>query len=227
MPLRAIIFDFDGVIANSEPLHFQAFREEVAARGVELSRDAYYRDYLGFDDASAFRAIGADNGRDWSAGEVDAMVARKAERIEELEAHTSVLFPGAAEAIERAAAAAPIAIASGALTAEILRTLARERLAGFFTVVVGADQTAASKPSPDPYQLAVSLMSSRLHISLQPCECLAIEDSRWGLESARRAGLKTVAVAHTYDPEILREADAVIATIGDLDLARIQKLFQA
>ena len=226
MPLRAIIFDFDGVIANSEPLHFQAFRDEAATRGVELTRDAYYRDYLGFDDASAFRAIAADNGQNWNAAEIEAMVARKAERIEALEAHTSVLFPGAAEAVRRAAAAVPIGIASGALTAEIQRTLARECLAEFFTVVVGADQTASSKPAPDPYQLAVSLMSSRLHISLQPADCVAIEDSRWGLESARRAGLRTIGVAHTYDAESLAAADVVIATIEALDLDRLRNLFR-
>ncbi len=111
------------MIANSEPLHFQAFRDEVATRGVILTESAYYRDFLGFDDAGAFRAIASHNGVEWSAPDISAMVANKADRIEALEANLSVLFPGAAEAIQRAAATVPIGIASGALTMEIQRTL--------------------------------------------------------------------------------------------------------
>ena len=225
MSLAAIIFDFDGVIANSEPLHFQAFRDEVATRGVELTESAYYQRYLGFDDAGAFRAIAAANHVEWNPSDIAAMVASKADRIVALEEHTSVLFPGAADAVRRAAAAVPIGIASGALTAEIRRTLAREHLEEFFAVIVGADQTAASKPAPDPYLRAVETMGSRLHISLQPGDCAAVEDSHWGLESARRAGLRTVAVAHTYDAQTLSSADLVIAKIDELDLGRLKNLF--
>src|SRR5262245_34090241 len=209
MPLSAIVFDFDGVIANSEPLHFLAFRDELATHGVTLSESAYYQDYLGFDDAGAFRAIGAASGIAWNDAHVAEMVSRKAERMEVLERDVSVLFPGAADAIRRAADAVPIAIASGALTAEIRRTLDRERLAHLFTAIVGADQTAASKPAPDPYLHAVALLSSTLHSALRACDCVALEDSHWGLESARLAGLRTVGVAHTYPAERLETADFV------------------
>jgi len=224
MPLAAIIFDFDGVIANSEPLHFGAFRDEVAARGIALTETAYYTRYLGFDDAGAFRAIATDHAQQWSDREIAAMVASKAQRIDALEAHMSVLFPGAAAAIRRAAATVPIGIASGALTAEIVRTLTREQMVQYFTVIVGADQTAASKPAPDPYLRAVERMSLAIHSSLQPSDCVAIEDSHWGLESARRAGLRTIGVAHTYDAESLTGADFVIQRIEDLDLDRISTL---
>ena len=65
--LRAIVFDFDGVIANSEPLHFRAFRDVLADQGVDLAEHDYYTRYLGFDDLGAFRAIATDRGRTWSA----------------------------------------------------------------------------------------------------------------------------------------------------------------
>jgi HAD superfamily hydrolase (TIGR01509 family) len=224
--LAAIIFDFDGVIANSEPLHFRAFCDEVATRGVILTESEYYRDFLGFDDAGAFRAIADRHRVQWSDRQIAAMIASKAKRIEALEAHTSVLFPGAADAVRRAAAAVPIGIASGALTAEIERTLEREQLAALFTAVVGADQTAASKPSPDPYEHAIALMSSRLHNRLHSADCVALEDSHWGLESARAAGLRTIAVAHTYAADALTAADLVIATIADFDLEQVKKLIQ-
>jgi beta-phosphoglucomutase len=78
--LRAIVFDFDGVIANSEPLHFQAFRDVLAAEGVTLSERDYYERYLGFDDVGVFRALGIDE-----------------RRIDDLAKQTAVL----SEAIER------------------------------------------------------------------------------------------------------------------------------
>jgi beta-phosphoglucomutase-like phosphatase (HAD superfamily) len=224
VPLAAIIFDFDGVIADSEPLHFQAFRDEVATRGIVLTESAYYRDFLGFDDAAAFRAIGQQHRVDWSDGQIAAMVASKAGRIEALEARMSILFPGAADAIRRAAAVVPIGIASGALTAEIQRTLERERIAEFFDAVVGADQTASSKPAPDPYHHAIALLSSRLHTSLHACDCVALEDSHWGLESARAAGLRTIGVAQTYAVDALKGADLVIGTIADFDVDDAKKL---
>lgn len=216
--LAAIIFDFDGVIANSEPLHFQAFRDELAGRGVELAEAEYYAEFLGFDDAGVFRAVGAKRGAAWTEREVGAMVAHKAERMEALERHASVLFPGAADAVRRAAAAVPIAIASGALTAEIERTLDREGLLQYFVAIVGADQTAASKPAPDPYLAALARLQRRGPSSLRAEHCIAIEDSHWGLESARAAGLRTVAVTHTYPAADLALADTIIANIADLDI---------
>jgi beta-phosphoglucomutase len=224
MSLRAIVFDFDGVIANSEPLHFLAFRDELAASGVALTEPEYYATYLGFDDVGAFRAIGEARGTRWGADEIAAMVQRKAVRMEALERDVSVLFPGAADAIRRAAAAVPIAIASGALSAEIRRTLDREALTHHFTAIVGADDTPVSKPAPDPYLRAVGLLSSVLDSSLRPDDCVALEDSHWGLESARRAGLRTVGVAQTYPAEALSTADLVIRSIEDLRIERLEAL---
>jgi HAD superfamily hydrolase (TIGR01509 family) len=220
--LAAIIFDFDGVIANSEPLHFQAFRDELAQRGVELTESEYYAEFLGFDDAGAFRAVGAKHGAAWTAHEIGAMVAHKAERMEALDRDTSVLFPGAADAVRRAAAAVPIAIASGALTSEIERTLDREGLLRYFVAIVGADQTAASKPAPDPYLEALARLQ-RHAPSLRAEECIAIEDSHWGLESARAAGLRTVAVTHTYPAADLALADTIITNIADLDIDQLNQ----
>src|SRR5215472_1289474 len=136
MPLRAIVFDFDGVIANSEPLHLQSFQQVLAAESVALSEQDYYARYLGFDDVGAFRAIAADRALTWDARHIADLVAKKALVMEELEQHVSVLFPGAADAIRRAAAAMPIAIASGAIRPEIRRVLDRERLTSHFVAIV-------------------------------------------------------------------------------------------
>src|SRR4051812_28547655 len=101
--IRAVIFDFDGVLANSEPLHFRAFRDILAAHGFTLSERDYYGKYLGFDDVGAFRAIAQDSRRSLTDAAIAVMVNEKAERLEFLERDASVLFPGAREAIERMA----------------------------------------------------------------------------------------------------------------------------
>ena len=214
MTIRAIVFDFDGVIANSEPLHFRAYRDVLAHSGVTLDEKDYYARYLGYDDLGAFRQIGLDRSMAWSPEELAAMVRRKATLMEELERSHSVLFAGAADAVQRLARACPLAIASGALRGEIERVLHREDLARYFLGIVGAEDTPASKPAPDPYLKAVELLSRSTGTALNPVECLAIEDSRWGLESARSAGLRTVAVAHTYAAALL--ADAADEVLPDL-----------
>jgi HAD superfamily hydrolase (TIGR01509 family) len=224
MPLRAIVFDFDGVIANSEPLHLRAFQQVLAREAVVLSDADYYAQYLGFDDVGAFRAMAADRGLAWDARHVADLVALKAIAMEELERHVSVLFPGAADAIRRAAAALPIAIASGAIGPEIRRALDREGLTPLFAAIVAAEDTPRSKPAPDPYQLAVEQLGAATGQRIEPSDCLALEDSRWGLESARSAGLKTVAVAQTYDIGTL-SADLAIPSIAALDLHLFASLF--
>ena len=224
MPLRAIVFDFDGVIANSEPLHLRAYQDVLASEGLTLDDADYYARYLGYDDVAAFRAFGADRGRTWTREELARLIERKARRIEVLERDVSILFPGAADAVRRASEAFPIAIASGALGAEIRRVLDRENLTGCFTAIVAAEDTPLSKPAPDPYQRAVSRLAEIVGADLAPAECVALEDSHWGLQSARSAGLHTVGVAQTYERATLVEADLVIDAIKNLDLRELAHL---
>jgi HAD superfamily hydrolase (TIGR01509 family) len=223
--LRAIVFDFDGVIANSEPLHFRAYRDVLAEIGVALTERAYFERYLGFDDVGAFEAIAADNALPIGHAGVRDLVERKAVRLEHLERDGSVLFPGAAEAVRRAAAALPIAIASGARADEIHRVLERERLASCFTAVVAAEDTAISKPAPDPYLRALTLLRAAGQPDLEGRHCVAVEDSRWGLQSARAAGMRTVAVTNTYGKPALADcADVVIASLAAMDLDVLARL---
>src|SRR5262245_12644490 len=218
MPLRAVVFDFDGVIADSEPLHLQAFQDILATEGVTLTDADYYAYYLGFDDAGVIREVDRARGARWTAREINALVARKAVRLEELERDRSVMFPGAADAVRRIAAAVPIAIASGARGEEIRRLLDRDRLTSLFAAIVAAEDTPASKPAPDPYLRAVALIGAARGAAVMPRDCVAVEDSGWGLQSARAAGLHTVAVTSSYTASELAAADRVIASLHELTL---------
>lgn len=222
--IRAIVFDFDGVIANSEPLHYRAFRDVLAERGIALAEREYYDRYLGFDDVGAFEAIARDRGRPLTLREVADLTASKALRMEALERDVSVLFPGARAAIERMAGVGATAIASGAIRAEILRVLEHEQLVRFFQAIVGAEDAPKSKPAPDPYLRAVELLSETVDRALRATECAAIEDSRWGVESARAAGLRVIGITHTYTSDALAGADVVIDHLDELTPALLEIL---
>jgi HAD superfamily hydrolase (TIGR01509 family) len=225
--LRAVVFDFDGVIANSEPLHFRAFRETLAVAGVTLTEPDYYSRYLGYSDTGAYEQISKDRDLGWDAARVTDLVIRKAHLMELLEHEQSVLFPGATDAIGRLGRQWPLAIASGAIRAEIVRVLEREGLMPAFRVLVASEDTPSSKPAPDPYRLAVTRLGAAIGSPLSPFECVAVEDSRWGLESARAAGLRTVGVTHTYPAASLEAAaDVVVPSLDVLTVEFLSKIAQ-
>jgi HAD superfamily hydrolase (TIGR01509 family) len=222
--LQAIVFDFDGVIANSEPLHLQAFQLALAEEGIELTRSDYFSRYLGFDDVGLMEALARDRGMAMTDGRVTALVARKGERLQALMQADSVLFPGAQAFIREAAARVPIAIASGALAHEIDEVLVAAGLESLFTAIVAAGDTPHSKPSPAPYLLAFTRLQERTGRTLDPRRSVAIEDSRWGLESARAAGLRVVGVTNSYPAQELPAAELIVAGLDALTLEALDRL---
>ena len=224
--LDAIVFDFDGVIADSERLHLRAYQEVLAPEGVAMSTEIYLQRYLGYDDVGVFKAVGRDYALPMNDHRVSELIARKGQLYESLAAAGEMLFPGAAAFIRSAAGAAvPIAIASGALTHEIEDVLERAGLLSLFPVIVGADQTERSKPHPDPYRTAFARLRAHSGRDLTGWKTVAIEDSRWGLVSAREAGLRCVAVTNTYDAADLRaDADLVVSGLDALTLDALDEL---
>ncbi|MCC7033651.1 MAG: HAD family phosphatase [Acidobacteria bacterium] len=225
MVLQAIVFDFDGVIADSERLHLRAYQEILAPEGVVLSERDYYDRYLGYDDVGVFRELGKDRGLAMDEGRIAALIERKGRRYDELASAGEMLYPGAGDFIRAAAAAVPIAIASGALTHEIEEILDRAGLLPLFPVIVGADQTVRSKPHPEPYVTAFARLRAHAGRELEPWRSVAIEDSKWGLVSARGADLRLVAVTNTYSAAELREdAELVCEGLSHLTLERLDQL---
>ena len=128
--LQAIVFDFDGVIADSEPLHLRAYQQALAEEGIALSREEYFERYLGYDDVGMLEALASDRGLAMTGGHITALVARKGEKLQAMLNGGEVLFPGAAAFVRTAAAAVPIAIASGALRHEIVQIIDGAGLGG-------------------------------------------------------------------------------------------------
>jgi beta-phosphoglucomutase len=223
--LQAIVFDFDGVIVDSERLHLRAYQDILEREGVTLPANVYYERYLGYDDIGVFKAIGRDYGLAMARARIDELVQRKGERFEALSIAGEMLFPGAAEFIRAASAAVPVAIASGALTHEIEDVLDRTGLRECFPVIVGADQTERSKPDPEPYRTALAKLRVHSGRDLIAWRSVAIEDSKWGLVSARGADLRCVAVTSTYsDSELRPEAELLFAGLHAMTLDALDDL---
>ena len=216
--LQAIVFDFDGVIADSEPLHLKAFQRALAEEGMTLEADEYFSRYLGYDDIGVFEAIARDRALAWTRRHITELVARKGMRLQALISGGEVLFPGAPAFIRAAAAEVPIAIASGALRHEIVQILEAVALDHVFATIVASGDTPESKPSPGPYLLAFEQLQQRSAHRLDPRRCVAIEDSVWGLESARQAGLRCVGVTTSYTAAELRGAELVVEGLHALTL---------
>lgn len=216
--IQAIVFDFDGVIADSEPLHLRALQEVVAPLGITITRAEYYERYLGFDDVGTFIAIGEEHRRPFTREEISSLIAAKSVIYQRLVASEGVLYDGAATCVARLAEHYPLGIASGALRHEIEAILRAGALDRHFQFIVASGETATGKPAPDPY-----LRAAALH-GLPAETCVAIEDSRWGIESAAAAGMRCIGITHTYPASELSAADIVVRSLAELTPELIRAL---
>ena len=222
--LQGIILDFDGVIADSEPLHLRAFQATLTEENVPLSSGDYYARYLGYDDVGLLQALARDRGLAWTDRHVTSLVARKGQKLQALLRGDSVLFPGAADFIRAAAAEVPLAIASGAMKHEILEVVEAAGLVDMFVAIVASGDTPESKPSPAPYLMAFERLRGHTRLGLDPRRCVAIEDSKWGLESAHGAGLRCVGVTSSYGADELPRAELIVGGLNELTVAALDRL---
>jgi HAD superfamily hydrolase (TIGR01509 family) len=206
------LFDFNGVIVDDEEVHLAAMRELLAPFGVAVTDEEYTERYLGFDDAGAFRAILVDAGRAPSDDDVRALVLAKKPLYMEKIGTALRIFPGAAELVKRRAARGPVGIVSGALEHEIRYCLERLGVLDLVSFIVSAERCTACKPDPEGYVLAMR------ELGAAGARAVVVEDSLAGVQAAKAAGLRCVAVTHSYPRERLMEAgaDAVADALAEL-----------
>ena len=216
--IAAIVFDFDGVLVDSEPLHLRAYQEVLEPLGLSLPREKYYSTYLGYDDVGVFRAVA--EARDWELDDrkLASLIDEKGRVYEGLLSGGDIMYPGASDCIARLAARWPLGIASGAARHEIEMMLRGRSLDRYFGFIVAAGETPAGKPAPDPYRKAAALHGQT------PGSCVAIEDSRWGIESAKAAGLHCIGITHTYPVAELLDADTIVTSLAELTPELIEQL---
>ena len=231
--LKAILFDFDGVILDSEEYHYEAFQRVFEEEGVSLTRESYYQNCLGFNDVECFRWGLKGTGKIDEAGGIEALTDRKAVYFEELLEKEMRFFPGVCEFIRAAGKKYPLAVTSMARRGEIEVALGRAGLSDLFRLIVSGEDVEKTKPDPEAYEKTLHLLNAHLSLTktareIQPEQCLVVEDSSAGIRSAKAAGMNVLALAQTEEPDRLKaSADRVLLSLEGVSLEEVEALFNS
>jgi beta-phosphoglucomutase len=220
---RAVLFDFDGVIVNSEPLHFRAFQEVLKGEQIELSEEEYYRELIGFDDKNAIRHVFAKHDRPLAPGTFLRVMTKKTEGMMDLiRRRPPHALSGVEEFVRGMWRNYPLAVCSGAVREEIEAMLEGVNLRDCFGTIVAAEDVARGKPDPEGYLLTARLVSEKIKLKepLKPGDCLVIEDAPAVIASVKRVGFPILAVATSYAASSLGEADWVCESLRPEEVKR-------
>jgi len=225
--LSAVVFDFDGVIVDTEPFHYRCFQDVLAPFGISFSWDEYVATYIGFDDRDAFREAfrSAGRQRELDGDLLQRLIDEKSRLFPVVATELAVPYPGVVELIHSLAREIPVALCSGALRTDILPITDRLGITPCFRVMVTADDVTASKPDPASYRLAVTRLAGLFPSRrIEPPRCCAIEDTPAGIASAQGAGLRVVGVTTSHPADHLAGADLVVESLEGVtmdDLCRL------
>ena len=223
--LQAVIFDFDGVITDSEVLHLRSFNNVLGQYGIEITKKDYYKKYLGSSDLDCFRQLRSEGKLNLDDKEIEDLIKQKNEDFEKLARTEGRLIAGVKDFLQKLKQNnITMAIYSGSLLTEIMLILEEAGLQRFFDVIVSAEQVRTGKPDPEGFLLALQKLNKKSSEPILAEHCIVIEDSYWGLEAARAAGMHTVAVTNSYDAEELKLAEKIVAHLNELDVSDLQKL---
>ncbi len=218
--LNAVLFDFDGIIVDSEPMHYRAFQSVLDPLKKGFSWEDYCETYIGFDDRDAFKEAFKVHNEKLSTRDVKRLIAEKAKVFQQLiHDGKATPLPGAIDLIKSIPRKLPIALCSGALLEDILPIIERLEIASAFSVIVTAEDTKKSKPDPAPYKLALEKLGMD-----DASTAIAIEDTPAGIISAKGAGLKVLAVTNSYDHEYLFEADAITDSLENISRLSLEDM---
>ena len=223
--VRAVIFDFDGVITDSEILHLRAFNQSLAPYGVEISTKDYYKNYLGYSDFDCYKKL-IDNGLlKINERQIDGIVKKKSKIFEELTKTEGRTIEGVHEFLQMLEDNnIPMAICSGSLLVEIEVILEESGLRHYFTEIVSAEQVKKGKPHPEGFLLCLKKLNKKSRPPIAAGECIVIEDSHWGLQAGKAAGMHTVAVTNSYDAGQLSMAEEIVSNLNVLTIENLQQL---
>lgn len=228
--IRAMIFDFNGVIADDETPHLRCFQLTLAEYGLSLTKDDYYGTYLGMDERTCAAALLTTRDGTCDRDLLQTIMDRKATLFGEYTAiHKPALFPGVVEFVKRARAQYRLAIATGGRREQIDHALCGTAIERDFVVIVSADDVATGKPDPAIYHATLKRLNAAdpRPPLITAAQCVVVEDSRAGIRSAKAAGMRVLALATTYPPEQLTEADLVLPRLESVWPESIEPLLSA
>ena len=210
--MKFIIFDFDGVILDSENSHFIAFNEGLKNLNINISEDEYYSKYISLDDRGVITNVVNDKNISVTNEEIDMIIKNKNDYFESRLIDNSKLFPGVEELIIQLSKNFVLSIGSGANRSEIIKTLKNNNIYDYFEIIVSADEVNNPKPNPETYNRVLDNINTDFNIN----EIIVIEDSPGGIEAAKSAGLKCIAITNTFDNKELGKADIIVSNYEDI-----------
>jgi beta-phosphoglucomutase len=223
--LRAVILDFDGVITDSEILHFRALNKVLAKLGFQMTKKDYYQYYLGLSDLDFFKELEQKGRLRLDSQQMQQALEEKKQLYEKLAMTEGRIIEGVRDFLEMLRQNnIPMAICSGALLPEINLILEGAQLRHFFDCVVSAEQIKKGKPAPDGLLLTLQKLNKKSQNQITADQCVVIEDSHWGLEAAKAAGMHPVAVTNSYDAPQLTPAEKVVDHLGQLSIGNLHEL---
>ncbi len=219
--IKAVIFDFDGVIADTEHLHFEAFRNVLNLQKHDLAENEYYSQYLAYDDKTFFSKYYENNNLELDKELLTRLLKYKSEEFDSLIKDNIRIYPGVVDFIEQLSGKYELAIGSGALKKEIVRILEVINVAHIFKIIIAADEISNCKPNPEVYNTVLARLNNTKDNKISADECVVIEDSIYGIQAAKSAGMKCIAVTNSYPAEKLKEADLVVGSYLVSDIEQI------
>ncbi|MEI6443113.1 MAG: HAD family phosphatase [Nostocales cyanobacterium ELA583] len=230
MSLKAVLFNFNGVIIKDGLIHIQLIDEILLQENLQLQRVQERQGFLGISASAYLQTLLKSRGRVVTEAYMTQLLTRKAQAyVVELEKLEKLpLYSGIDDVIFQIRSRdLKLGLVSDALSLEIEMVLTSAKLAEYFPVIVSGDDISSNKPNPEGYLLAVDRINQAYpELNLRPHECLVIEDTPVGIQAAKRAQMQVVGVANTYPFHMLqRQANWTIDYLIDLDLQRVQEVF--
>lgn len=221
--IRTVIFDLDGTLVDTEPVHLEAFNEVLAARGLTIEPHEYFARLVGLDDRDCFATVLREHGEPGGEAAIAAMIARKTVSYTAKIRARDVLRPGAGRFVRACAERFPLILATGTLRAEAELILRRAGLRDLFLDVLGAEDAERGKPAPDIFVAALGRLGFLLRDRnpIKPRQCLVVEDTPAGIEAAHAAGMRVLATEGTVAAARLAGADFVARDFEAIDLDAI------